>query len=89
MELDPNFEFARAQYENDLDLQNEMVYKRLSEVIDKMAREEELFVNGVPRKKMTFEEWAEDSQMLYRSVENKSDLEYYLKECWKAAQDNK
>lgn len=40
-------------------------------------------------KKLSFDEWAEDSQIIYRSVETKEDLAFYLKECWKAAQDNK
>lgn len=85
-DIDPNFEFARAQYENDLDLQNAMVYKRLSEVIDKMAREEELFVNGVPRKKISFEEWWDSG------LASNFKFHYPDKEAaqwlWKEAQEN-
>lgn len=38
--------------------------------------------------KLTFEEWAEDSQIPYRSVETKQDLWDYLQLAWKAAQEN-
>lgn len=79
-DVDPHYQFAKAQYENDLDLRP----RRLGDIIDRVQRQEELF----QKKKLTFEEWAEESQMLYRSVENKSDLEHFLKECWKAAQEN-
>ena len=86
--VDPNFEFARAQYENNLDLQNAMVYKRLSEVIDKMAREEALFDKGVPRKKISFEEWM--NQRFPEGFENyEGNLGFSdLSACWRAAQDN-
>lgn len=40
-------------------------------------------------KKLTFEEWLEDSQVGYRSVETKADLIHYLELAWKAAQENK
>jgi hypothetical protein len=40
-------------------------------------------------KKLTFEEWLEDSQIGYRSVETRGDLIHYLELAWKAAQENK
>lgn len=33
---------------------------------------------------MTFEEWCEESQVLYNTIETKADFEYYVKEAWKA-----
>lgn len=46
-------------------------------------------VSCPPPKKLTFEQWLEDSQVGYRSVETKADLVHYLKLAWQAAQENK
>ena len=35
--------------------------------------------------KLTFDEWLEDSQVGYQTVETKADLHFYLKEAWNAA----
>lgn len=40
-------------------------------------------------KKLTFDEWCEDSQVLYSTIETKYDLFCIVERTWKAAQENK
>lgn len=46
---------------------------------DYIKRKEE----GPPR--MTFDDWAEDSQSIYMTIENKEDLYWLLQKTWNAA----
>jgi len=56
----------------------------LSDYIRSIKRAE-AFDAIAAEKRLTFDEWLEDSQVGYNTVETKADLYHYLKQAWNAA----